>query len=49
MNNWVDFQSGCGVCKASSDYAKYYGMGGAKKKEDDQEKKEEEEWVNMKT
>ena len=32
MNNWVDFQSGCGVCKASSDYAKYYGMGGKKKR-----------------
>lgn len=39
MNNWVDFQSGCGVCKASSDYAKYYGMGGKKKEEDDQKKK----------
>ena len=32
MNNWVDFQSGCGVCKASSDYAKYYGMGGTTKR-----------------
>jgi len=30
-NNWVDFQSGCGTCKASTDYVQYYGSGGKKK------------------
>jgi len=29
-NNWVDFQSGCGTCKASTDYVQYYGSGGKK-------------------